>query len=230
MEQEGQKRRARMDVIIFLIITILAIAFYYVHKSSIISFSTDNNYNVLVRTGVLGLLHFCLAGLAVVLIMIFRKEKLRDIGISTDGLLETFKYCALLAVIFISITVLRGTWRLVYPFRQAWISDDLLLAPIPVMLIGLAFCAVCCGMFEGLSYAYLSRKINMGWPTKNVFLSPGPIIIALIGFAAHALLGLNGWQHSIQTLFLIYGMLIIYEKTKNIVGCAVIFGLMWNML
>ncbi len=230
MELKKQRMRLIFDITMIVVITIFAVGFYYFNKDSILTIAVDKNYNILIRALIVGSLHFAVAGLGMCIVIIIRKEKFEDYGLNGKSLLKTLSHSFVLLVAFLAVTVLRGTWRLVYPFRQIWITEQLLEAPIAIMLICLLFFVVFCGFFEGLNYAYLSRKINRLWPAKNIFLSPGPILVGLLGFAVHSLLGINGWEHSVQTFFLIYGMLLIYENTKNAWGCVVIFGLLWNAL
>jgi|GEM_PF-1856819 len=230
MEQKSKRRRAFVDLVIITVISVIAFCFYYFYKQQIVEFVADDSRSVLERTLISGLLHFGVAGLGMCVVMLFRGESFRNIGFTRENLTEALKFSLIFAFLFMLVTIFRGIWRIVYPFRQQWLTEIFLESPLPVMALGLLFCMIVCGSFEGMNYAYISKKLNTVCPTKNIFLSPGPILIAILAFAAHAFLGLNGWQHSIQTFFLVYAMLIVYEKTGNIVGIAVVFGLLWNLL
>ena len=230
MEQTDIRRRAIVDIAIITVITIIAFGFYYVYKKQLINFVSDNNYSVFERTVWMGLLHFGVGGLGMCTVMAFRKEGLSYIGFSKEKMTEALKYSFVLALVFVSVTIVRGVWRVVYPFRVRWLTEIFLESSLPAMALGMMFCIIVCGSFEGMNYAYISKKLNIIYPTKKVYLSPGPIIVSLLAFGVHAVLGLNGWDHSIQTIFLVYGMLIVYAKTNNILGCVVVFGLLWNLL
>lgn len=230
MRKEGTRLSAFIDLIIIAIISFAAFSFYYIYKQQIVAYVADSSQSVLERTVLTGFLHFGVAGLGMCVVMLFRGERLGYIGFSKNELTNALKYSFMLALIFVGVTIFRGVWRIVYPFRQQWLTEIFLDSSLPVMALGMIFSMIMCGMFEGINYAYISKKLNTVFPVKNVFLSPGPILMGILGFASHALLGLNGWQHSLQTLFLVYGMMIVYEKTNNVVGCAVVFGLLWNLL
>lgn len=219
-----------VDLLIIAVVSLTSLGFYYVYKAQILSFAANDDYHILIRTLFAQLIHFSSAGLGSLVVFLIRKEKLTDIGFNKDNLLPTLKTSIILAAAFIFITVIRGSYRLYYPFREEWVTDGLMVSPLPILIIGFLLCVIFSGTFEGLNYAYISRKLNALFEVKNVYLSPGPILMALFAFVTHSMLGLNGWQHSIQTLFLVYGMLVTYEKTHNIIGCAIVFGLFWNTL
>lgn len=230
MKLTKQKIDNIVDLFIIAVVSLTSLGFYYVYKAQILSFAANDDYHILIRTLFAQLIHFSSAGLGSLVVFLIRREKLTEIGFNKDNLIPTLKSSIILAAAFILLIVVRGSYRLYYPFRGVWVTDGIMVSPLPILIIGFLLCVIFSGMFEGLNYAYISRKLNSLFEVKNVFLSPGPILMAILAFVAHSLLGLNGWQYSIQTIFLVYGMLVTYEKTHNIIGCVIVFGLFWNAL
>ncbi len=226
------KARARLsvDLIILMIISFVVFGLYYAFKKDIFNYITDTNNDVILRALVTAGLHFCQAGLPACIIMAFRKEKFSDYGLNSNKIMFSIAHSTLILLIYSVIIVIRGTWRLFYPFRIVTVPYELLSSPIYIMVIGMLIFTILSGFFEGFTYVYISKKLNARWPAKNIFLSPGPIILSVVGFIMHSVTGVNGFEGSWPLLILIYGLLLIYEKTGNAWGCVSIFCLIWNVL
>ncbi len=230
MDQSKIKSRLLVDIILIFAITFAFYGVYYIYKDEALAFFSDKNNDILLRSFLLDFLHFGQGGLATIIVIAFRKEKLEDLGLTKKNLFPTLTYSSILLLAYWAIVLIRGPWRLFYPFRAAFVYDEMLSAPFHTMVFGMLAYLLVYGFVEGYNYAYISKKINRRWPVKNIFLSPGPIILSILGFLAHSIVGVSGWAESLQLLFVIYGMLIIYEKTENAWGCIFLFSLIWNTL
>jgi len=218
------------DVILIISITALVYVLYYLFSSDIVRFATDPSKNILLRTLFLTVLHFCQGGLALTVIMLIRKEKLIDKGLSMDNIIPSLMYSSVLIIIYCVVIYVRGIWRLTYPFRTTMVYDQLISQPIPIMVTGFLLLLITCGFFEAYNYAYISRKINLLIPVKNVFLRPGTIFVSIAGYIAHSIVGMNGWIGSLPLLVLLYGLMVVYEKTDNAWGCVLAFSMLWTTL
>ena len=229
--EKTKRSQLLIDVILLFAITALVYVVYFHYLEDILTYSNDPNNNILLRALFLSVLHFAQAGFALCIVMKFRSEKFINNGLGMKNVMPALAHSTVLTLVYIIVIALRGTWRLNYPFRPESVCNELISAqPVLIMIIGLFIFMISCGFFEAYNFAYVSRKINLLFPTKNVYLSPGPIIVSLIGFIAHAVVGINGWIGSLPLLFLIYGLMIVYEKTDNAWGCVLAFSVIWILI
>lgn len=228
-----QKKRSQLliDIILVFAITGIAYAIYAYYYSDIFAYANNNDVDILFRALAISFFHFCLAGLAMCLVMLFRKEKFKDMGLDMENAMPSLAHSAILAFAFFVTTIIKGTWVINYPFRPQTLCNDIMTTqPIPIMIAGALIMLLSCGFFEAYNYAYVSRKINLVFPVKNLFLKPGPIITGILGYIAHATVGINGWIESIPLMFLIYGLMLIYEKTDNAWGAVLAFSVIWTII
>lgn len=231
MELNKKKSQVLIDVILFFAISSLIYLIYGLNAKSIVGFITDNNINVFIRALAVCFAHFCQAGAVFVFLMLIRKEKFSEFGLVKHNLMPCVAYSSILLLLYESILCIRGYWRLFYPFKTLCVSEELLFAsPFYMTVLGAVVFTIVCGFFESFNYIYIVKKLDQLFPVKNVFLKPGPIIVSILGYMGHALMGITGWEGSLPLLLLLYGTLVVYEKTENAWGCVGIFFLIWFTL
>lgn len=231
MELNKKKPQALIDVILFFAISSLIYIIYGLNAKSIVAFITDSSIDIVIRTLAVCFSHFCQAGAAFVILMIIRREKFSEFGLSKHNLLPCIARSSLVLLVYESILFIRGYWRLFYPFKVLSVSEELIsTSPFFITIIGAVLFTIVCGFFESFNYIYIVKKLDQLFPVKNVFLRPGPIIVSILGYAGHAMMGITGWEGTLPFLFLLYGALVIYEKTENAWGCVGIFFLIWFTL
>lgn len=230
MEQK-KKTQLLIDIILVFAITGSAYAIYAYHDSDIFAYANNQDVNILLRALVISFLHFCLAGLAVCVVMLLRREKFKNKGLDMKNVMPSLAHSGILTFAFFVLTILKGTWVINYPFRPQTLCNDIISTqPVLTMFIGSLIMLISCGFFEAYSYAYVSKKINLLFPVKNLFLRPGPIVTSVLGYFAHATVGINGLIESLPLMFLIYGLMLIYEKTDNAWGAVLAFTVIWTII
>ena len=85
---------------------------------------------------------------------------------------------------------------------------------------------------EGFNYVVISKKINDRYVCKNKWLNYGAIVCGLVCVLIHGMVGFDLYTFfaALTTFIIIYGMLIVKEKTNNAWGCIFIFLFFWNAL
>lgn len=76
----------------------------------------------------------------------------------------------------------------------------------------------------------ISKKINERYPGRKGYVNYGAIVCGVICILIHGMIGFDLYTlfEAITTFIIVYGMLIIKEKTGNAWGCIMIFILFWN--
>jgi hypothetical protein len=186
-----------------------------------------NDFSLLIRTLYIAFIQFSIAGLGVVIIMLWRKEKFSDYGLVKDGIIKSLIFGGALLILFLIYTYVKEGTINYFPFRQVNVTPELLNSGFPVNIAGMLIVAAAWGFFEGFNYVYLSKKINELVNNKNPFLRLGPIIMGISCIFVHGAVGQNMLE-TLGTFFIVYFMLLIPELTKNSWGCILIFILFWN--
>jgi hypothetical protein len=182
---------------------------------------------LLVRTIYIAFIQFAIAGLGVVIIMLWRKERFGSYGLKKDGIIKSLIYGSVLIVIFLFYTYIKEGSIDYIPFRTVNVTPELLKAGFPVNIIGMLIVAVSWGFFEGFNYIYISKKINELIKIKSPFLRLGPIIMGVSCIFVHGAVGQNMLE-ILGTFFIVYFMLLIPQLTENSWGSVLIFMLFWN--
>ncbi len=112
-----------------------------------------------------------------------------------------------------------------------FLTKDILSAPIPQNIILYLIVMSVWGFGEGLFYVVLSKKINSLKEHKK-FFNAGALTSAIIAILIHGMIGfdLTTIFEAIVTFILMYGSILIMEKTDNSVGNILIFFVIWNAL
>lgn len=87
------------------------------------------------------------------------------------------------------------------------------------------------GFGESLFYVILSQKVNSLKKPKGL-LNVGALLSALIAILIHGMLGFDMATilEAMATFILMYGSIVVKEKTKNSIGNILIFFVIWNAL
>ena len=88
------------------------------------------------------------------------------------------------------------------------------------------------GILEGFNYVVISKKINERYISKNKWLNYGAIVCGIVCVLIHGMVGFDLYTifEALTTFIIIYGMLIVKEKTNNAWDCIFIFLFFWNAI
>ena len=102
----------------------------------------------------------------------------------------------------------------------------------PTNILGYILIAFVWGIVEGFNYVVISKKINERYISKNKWLNYGAIVCGIACVLIHGMVGFDLYTifEALTTFIIIYGMLIVKEKTNNAWGCIFIFLFFWNAI
>ena len=225
-----EQKKLDADLWIIAIISIAVLGIWMVFQNQLVTIMKDNTVNILLRVLVGAAFQFGIAGLGIVIVAIIRKENLLTYGLKKKGTILSILLCALCFAPNI-IFVLGTKQALGYlPFQSVWTTKNLLSSAFPENVVGMLITAVVWGFFEGFNYVVISDKINKRYPSKNQWLNWGAIVCAIICILIHGAIGVTveNMIEMLTIVIIIYGMLIVKERTGNAWGCIAIFVLLWN--
>jgi cation transport ATPase len=226
-----QKRNAKIDLLIMASVLIF-IPVFVLSQSELKRFINDGSINVLLRTLAAALAEYIGFGLGPTIVMIYRKERFKDYGLVTKGLLPAVLLSVACLIPYFLYYYEKGTLNTYLPFHTIWITKYLYASGFPYNGIGIAIVALTWGFWEGFSYVVISEKINRAVNKSLGWFSPGAIICAVFCILIHGVIGItpDGIFEAIACFILIAGMLTVKEKTGNAWGCVLIFLFFWNAI
>lgn len=226
----AERKKAETDLYIILIVTFLILGIYMVFQSWFDSFAKDKNIGILIRTLVMAFMEFGMAGLGITVVSIVRKESFLGYGFKKKGIFPSIILTALMFVPYFVFSIYTGAFSGYMPFKTVWMTQDILSSGFPVNVVGMLIIAVAWGFFEGFNYVVISGKINTRFPPKNMWLNWGAIICGVMCILIHGMVGVTVKNiiEMVSVFIIIYGMLLVKERTGNAWGSVFVFIFVWN--
>ena len=118
------------------------------------------------------------------------------------------------------------------PLQGCLLTREFLSCTFPVNALGYALTILVWGFFEGFNYVVISKKINERYPGGRKHINYGAIVCGMLCILIHGMIGFDLYTlfEALTTFVIVYGMLMIKEKTGNAWGCILIFILFWNAI
>ena len=117
------------------------------------------------------------------------------------------------------------------PFQGMFLTKEVMNISFPMNVLGYVIIATVWGFGEGLFYVVLADKINVIKKPKGIW-NVGGLVFGLISILIHGMIGVDIKTiiEGTVTFILMYGYLLIHEKTENAWGNILIFFVVWNAL
>ena len=138
----------------------------------------------------LTLFQFTTEGLAVLLLMAIRRERLSNLGFTTRGVVKSAAIAVLFAVIYDAALSLQMGQPVWVPLRRHLALRLSLASTFPINLVGIAVTVTAWGFFEALYGVFFANRLDHivgraghGWVT------PGALGFGLFNGLIHAALG-----------------------------------------
>jgi len=154
----------------------------------------------------LAMFQFTAEGLAVLLLIAIRRERLSNYGFSSRGVLKSVAIALLFAIIYdvaLSLQMGQAVW---VPLRRHLAVRLSLAATFPLNLVGIAATVTAWGFFEALYGVFFANRLNriVGHESHG-WLTPGALGFGLFNGLIHAALGqgLSGFLVSFASGYVI---------------------------
>lgn len=171
-------------------------------------------------TGVLSaaLYQFSLEGLVPLILILWRKERPSDFGLTSRGLGRSIALAVALAVVYDALLSLHAGRLLWIPLARQPATRMSLAAGMPASVIGVAIVATAWGAVEGFFGVYFARKFSLATRTSpRGWLAPGALAFALFNGLVHLLVG-QGFLGFVESLASGYAITVIPAVTGNAWG------------
>ena len=225
-----EKQKAKRDLIILFCATLIPLIIYLFFANVWNIRGRDESINFWLRFWSISLTAYGLAGLGCTIVFLYRKERFSDYGLVKK---DAFLSIALSVFAFIPhflFMYFTGDVEGYLPMNGTVLTDSVLARPFPQNILCMGFLFLIWGFFEGMSYVYISKKINTIFPPKNQYLNWGAIFGGIVCVLMHGMIGLDILTiiEAITVFIFIYGILVVKDKTGNAWGCVFSFLFLWN--
>lgn len=195
-------------------IPLIVLIFY---KDDIMGFCKDLSVNIWLRFIPLMLIQFGLAGLGCVIIMLYRKEHFRDYGLVKLRFLQTIILSMAVCIPAFIFMLVNNEVDLYLPLQGCLLTREFLSRTFPINVIGYGLTLLVWGFFEGFNYVVISKKINERYPGGRKHINYGAIVCGMLCILIHGMIGFDLYTlfEALTTFVIVYGMLMIKEKTGN---------------
>lgn len=222
---------AKIDLMVITLVSLVSATLYVFLGGLIMDYGREPSNPLILRFMPVLMIQFGMSVLGILIVLLKNKEKLSDYGLIKKNAVRSMIGCLLVSIPTVVFLWLTNDLHGFLPFQGMFLTKEILHSAFPINVIGYIIIALVWGMGEGMFYVVLSKKINLLKKPKDLW-NLGAVICALIAISIHGMIGfdLKTIVEAIATFILMYGSIIIYDKTKNAWGNILIFFVIWNAL
>lgn len=231
MKETGETGKRKSDVAIIVITSLIFAGLYIAFEQPIMEYGRNPGHALPWRFLPVAVIQYGMAGLGISIVLCKNKESLRQHGLVRKNLLWSVGGCLAVSVPTVLFLYFTGDIHGFLPFQGMFLTEDILHASFPFNIMGYLVVAVIWGFFEGLYYIVLSDKINALKAPRGVW-NMGALVCAVFAVLIHGMIGISMevLLEAAATFILMYGSLVIRDKTGNAWGNILIFFVVWNAL
>jgi hypothetical protein len=224
-------KNVKKDIALILLISFIAAILYIALGEMLMDYGRDSSHPLLLRFLPVFLIQFGMSCLGVLIVLIKNKETLGKYGLVRKNILQSLIGCLIMSIPTIIFLFITNDIHSFLPFQGMFLTKDILNASIPFNIIGYLAIALTWGFGEGLFYVVLADKINVIYKPNTIW-NAGAFICAMISIIIHGMIGFDiiTLFEALTTFILMYGSLLIRQKTQNAWGNIIIFFIIWNAL
>ena len=227
-----KQKNADKDLNVIIFVTLISLIIYLIFGKNIMNFAGTNEVNIWLKFVPIMLIQFGLAGLGSLIVICYRKEKLKEYGLIKNNFLKTIILSILVCIPSMIFLLLNNEIDSYLPLKNCALTKAFLNSSFPTNVLGYTLTALVWGFAEGFNYIVISKKINDRFISKNKWLNYGALVCGIVCILIHGMIGLDLYTifEALSTFIIIYGMLVIKDVTNNAWGCIFIFLLFWNAI
>ena len=225
-------KKADKDLNIIIYATLIPLIIYLIFGNDIMNFAKTSEMNIWLRFIPVMLIQFSLAGLGSLIVICYRKEELKEYGLVKNNFFKTIILSLVVCIPSIIFMLMNNEINSYLPLKGCFFTNLFLNSNYPTNILGYILIAFVWGIVEGFNYVVISKKINERYISKNKWLNYGAIVCGIVCVLIHGMVGFDLYTifEALTTFIIIYGMLIVKEKTNNAWGCIFIFLFFWNAI
>ena len=231
-ELSVKQKNADKDLNVIIFVTLISFIIYLIFGKNIMNFAETSETNIWLKFVPITLIQFGLAGLGSLIVICYRKEKLKEYGLIKNNFFKTIILSIAVCIPSMIFLLFNNEIDSYLPLKNGALTKAFLNSNFPTNILGYTLTALVWGFAEGFNYVVISKKINERFISKNEWLNYGALVCGIVCILIHGMIGLDLYTifEALSTFIIIYGMLVIKDVTNNAWGCIFIFLLFWNAI
>ena len=229
---QHRTKKADKDLNIIIYATLIPLIIYLIFGNDIMNFAKTSEMNIWLRFIPAMLIQFSLAGLGSLIVICYRREELEEYGLVKNNFFKTIILSLVVCIPSMIFLLVNNEINSYLPLKGCFFTSLFLNSNYPTNILGYILIAFVWGIVEGFNYVVISKKINERYISKNKWLNYGAIVCGIVCVLIHGMVGFDLYTifEALTTFIIIYGMLIVKEKTNNAWVCIFIFLFFWNAI
>lgn len=229
---QHRTKKADKDLNIIIYATLIPLIIYLIFGNDIMNFAKTSEMNIWLRFIPAMLIQFSLAGLGSLIVICYRREELEEYGLVKNNFFKTIILSLVVCIPSMIFLLVNNEINSYLTLKGCFFTSLFLNSNYPTNILGYILIAFVWGIVEGFNYVVISKKINERYISKNKWLNYGAIVCDIVCVLIHGMVGFDLYTifEALTTFIIIYGMLIVKEKTNNAWGCIFIFLFFWNAI
>ena len=225
-------KSADKDLNVIISVTLISFIIYLIFGKNIMNFAETSETNIWLKFVPIMLIQFGLAGLGSLIVICYRKEKLKEYGLIKNNFFKTIILSIVVCIPSMIFLLFNNEIVSYLPLKNGALTKTFLNSNFPTSILGYTLIALVWGFAEGFNYVVISKKINERFISKNEWLNYGALVCGIVCILIHGMIGLDLYTifEALSTFIMIYGMLVIKDVTNNAWGCIFIFLFFWNAI
>lgn len=222
-------KNIKKDIAIILTVSFVSAAFYIALEGTIMDYGRDASHLLFLRFLPVLLIQFGMSCLGILIVLLKNREKLSAYGLVRRHALHSLIGCLMVSAPTVIFLALSNDIHGFLPFQGMFLTKEILNAPLPFNVIGYLVIASTWGFGEGMFYIVLADKVNL-LHRPHRFFNLGALLCAALSIAIHGMIGFDLMTlfEALTTFVLMYGSLVIRDRTGNAWGNIMIFFVIWN--
>ena len=231
-ELSVKQKNADKDLNVIISVTLISFIIYLIFGKNIMNFAETSETNIWLKFVPIMLIQFGLAGLGSLIVICYRKEKLKEYGLIKNNFFKTIILSIVVCIPSMIFLLFNNEIVSYLPLKNGALTKTFLNSNFPTSILGYTLIALVWGFAEGFNYVVISKKINERFISKNEWLNYGALVCGIVCILIHGMIGLDLYTifEALSTFIMIYGMLVIKDVTNNAWGCIFIFLFFWNAI
>ena len=225
------KLSAKKDIVIISIVSFVSAALYIALEGKIMEYGRDLSNPLFLRFLPVLLIQMGMSCLGILIVLVKNKEQLSNYGFRMKNTVFSIVGCLAVSIPTVYFLWITNNINGFLPFQGMFLTIEILELAFPLNVLGYLVIALIWGFGEGLFYVVLADKINSIIKPIKIW-NLGAIICAIIAIAIHGMIGFDSETlfETLATFILMYGSLVVREKSDNAWGNILIFFVIWNAL
>ena len=182
-----EQKKADKDLNIIIYATLISLIVYLIFGNVIMNFAKTSGMNIWLRFIPVMLLQFGLAGLGSLIVICYRKEKLKEYGLVKNNFFKTVILSLVVCIPSMIFMLVNNEINSYLPLKGCFFTNLFLNSNYPTNILGYILIAFVWGFLEGFNYVVISKKINERYISKNKWLNYGAIVSGLVCVLIHGM-------------------------------------------